>query len=82
VDPIDSSIPFDGGKYDVLFSPSQLDALLFCPLKTKQIISVLDLIPFVLKEQKHRNMFFLKTIFPIALKKICSYYHHIPKYKK
>ena len=55
------------GKYDLVFSPSQIDALPFSPVK--QVITVLDLIPFILTEQKHKHLFFLKTLFPMALKK-------------
>ncbi len=55
------------GQYDLVFSPSQIDALPFSPVK--QVMTVLDLIPFILTEQKHKHLLFLKTLFPMALKK-------------
>lgn len=54
------------GDYDVLFSPSQMDALPFSPVR--QVIAVLDLIPRVLKTRTHKHRFYLKFFFPTALK--------------
>ncbi len=54
-------------NYDLVFSPSQIDALPFPPIK--QVIAVLDLIPFLFKDQKHKHRLFLKYLFPIAIKK-------------
>ena len=56
-------------KYDILFSPSQLDALFFTPENLKQVITVLDLIPFILTDQKHKHELYLKYLFPIILRK-------------
>lgn len=57
-----------GKKYDLLFSPSQLDALPFLPRALKQVVTVLDIIPFIFKQQRHKHPFYLKIIFPVALK--------------
>ncbi len=54
------------GRYDLVFSPSQIDALPFPPVK--QVMAVLDVIPFVLKLPLVKHGFYLKNFFPIALK--------------
>lgn len=55
------------GRYDLVFSPSQLDALPFSPVP--QVVSVLDLIPFILTDQPHKHALYLRTLFPWALRR-------------
>lgn len=55
------------GKYDLVFSPSQMDALPFPPVP--QVVTVLDLIPFILTGQEHKHPFYLRNVFPSALRR-------------
>ncbi len=55
------------GGYDLVFSPSQIDALPFPPIK--QVMTVLDVIPFVLKLPMVKHEFFLRNFFPMALRR-------------
>lgn len=54
-------------RYDLVFSPSQIDALIFSPVP--QVITVLDLIPFVLKLPLVKHGFYLRAFFPSALRR-------------
>jgi len=55
-------------KYELLFSPNQLDALPYLPSNLKQVITVHDLIPFLFKEQAHKHKFYLNYLLPKALR--------------
>ena len=54
------------GRYDLVFSPSQIDALPFPPVR--QVMTVLDVIPFVLNLPLVKHGFFLRNFFPSALR--------------
>ncbi len=54
------------GRYDLVFSPSQIDALPFPPVR--QVMTVLDVIPFVLNLPLVKHGFFLRNFFPAALR--------------
>jgi len=55
-------------KYDILFSPTQLDALVLCPIP--QIITIHDTIPLLFPEYKHKQKIYLKYLLPMILRKV------------
>ena len=54
-------------KYKIVFAPSQIDAFPWKIPGAHQIISVLDLIPFLLPDQPNKHSVYLKYFFPVAL---------------